>query len=113
MCASARRATSTIAVSMTSWLVAPVCTCRAAATSNRATFSRSAPTRGIARLPACWPARASLRDVVDLGLAAAGDGAGCGRGDHAGGSLGLRQARLEVEHGLHDGGVVMDIGDVR
>ena len=50
--ASARRVSSTIAVSITSWLVPPQCTTWAAWASNRATVSVRRLTIGMARLPA-------------------------------------------------------------
>jgi hypothetical protein len=46
------------------------------------------------------------RDVVQLRLADAGDGARRALGNQALGRLGPRQAFLETEHGLHHGAVV-------
>ena len=66
--APAPRATSTSAVSRMSWLVAPRCTQRFAASGTR---SRSSPTRGMTGLPPATAARGEGRGVEAVAAASA------------------------------------------
>ena len=106
---SASRASSIAAVSMMSWLVAPVCTAaRAAGSATRLVSTRARPGTGFPVSAAARPSSASSAGPKSAASAALVTAAPAPPGDEPGALERPRERRLRGEHPAQPGCVVGD-----